>query len=205
MRIILKKQAVTNNNDISKIEITNLENFGLIEGYDIEEIGKRKAKKSELFDEIKNVDSKIQEKIQNNLEKNNYIVYGITKNKKIKGIYIFKEENDSLINTERIFTNEINDNIKNKYDKYLLKSYIELVANGIYNSVIIGDNILKPKQQKKKKISILNLFIGFTIGFINYIIFKNIFIALMVGLIIVLSTIEPAEAIISKKRKKEKK
>ena len=201
----MKKQAVTNNNDISKIEITNLENFGLIEGYDIEEIGKRKAKKSELFDEIKNVDSKIQEKIQNNLEKNNYIVYGITKNKKIKGIYIFKEENDSLINTERIFTNEINDNIKNKYDKYLLKSYIELVANGIYNSVIIGDNILKPKQQKKKKISILNLFIGFTIGFINYIIFKNIFIALMVGLIIVLSTIEPAEAIISKKRKKEKK
>ncbi len=197
----MKKQANKNKNDIIKIEF----NFGLIEGYNIEEIGKRKAKNSELFDEIKKIDNKIQEKVQNNLEKNNYIMYGITKNKKIKGIYIFKEENNSLINTERIFTNEINDNIKNKYDKYLLKSYIELVANGIYNSVIIGDNVLKPKQQKKKKISILNLFNGFTIGFIHYIIFKNIFIALLAGLIIVLSSIEPTQAIISKKRNKEKK
>lgn len=197
----MKKQANTNKHDNIKIEI----DFGLIEGYNIEEIGKRKAKNSELFDEIKKIDSKIQEKVQNNLEKNNYIIYGITKNKKIKGIYIFKEENNSLINTERIFTNEINDNIKNKYDKYLLKSYTELVANGIYNSVIIGDNVLKPKQQKKKKKNKISTLFGFIIGFlISYIIFKNIFIALVFGLLVGISPTE-AETIISKKRNKEKK
>ena len=196
----MKKQANTNKHDNFKIEI----NFGLIEGYNIEEIDKRKAKKSELFDDIKKIDNKIQEKIQNNLEKNNYIIYGITKNKKIKGIYIFKEENSSLINTERIYTNEIDDNIKNKYDKYLLKSYIELVANGIYNSVIIGDNVLKPKQQKKKKKNKISILFGFIIGFlVSYIIFKNIFIALVFGLLVGVSPTE-AETIISKKRKKEK-
>lgn len=196
----MKKQANTNKHDNIKIEI----NFGLIEGYNIEEISKRKAKKSELFDDIKKIDSKIQEKVQNNLEKNNYIIYGITKNKKIKGIYIFKEENSSLINTERIYTNEIDDNIKNKYDKYLLKSYIELVANGIYNSVIIGDNVLKPKQQKKKKKNKISILFGFIIGFlVSYIIFKNIFIALVFGLLVGFSPTE-AETIISKKRKKKK-
>lgn len=196
----MKKQANTNKHDNFKIEI----NFGLIEGYNIEEIDKRKAKKSELFDDIKKIDNKIQEKIQNNLEKNNYIIYGITKNKKIKGIYIFKEENSSLINTERIYTNEINDNIKNKYDKYLLKSYIELVANGIYNSVIIGDNVLKPKQQKKKKKNKISILFKFIIGFlVSYIIFKNIFIALVFGLLVGVSPTE-TETIISKKRKKEK-
>ena len=196
----MKKQANTNKHDNIKIEI----NFGLIEGYNIEEIGKRKAKNSELFDDIKKIDSKIQEKVQNNLEKNNYIIYGITKNKKIKGIYILKEENSSLINTERIYTNEINDNIKNKYDKYLLKSYIELVANGIYNSVIIGDNVLKPKQQKKKKKNKISILFGFIIGFlVSYIIFKNIFIALVFGLLVGVSPTE-TETIISKKRKKEK-
>jgi len=65
-----------------EIKLNNLENFGLIEGYDINEISKRKAKNTELFEEIKKVDSEIQEKVQKCLEKNNYTIYGITKNKK---------------------------------------------------------------------------------------------------------------------------
>ena len=60
MRIIVKKQANTNKHDNIKIEI----NFGLIEGYNIEEISKRKAKKSELFDDIKKQIAKFRKKFK---------------------------------------------------------------------------------------------------------------------------------------------
>ena len=185
--------------------INNLENFGLIEGYDINEISKRKAKNTELFEEIKKVDSEIQEKVQKCLEKNNYTIYGITKNKKIKGIYIFKKENNSLINTERIFTNEINDNIKNKYDKCLIEINKELVANGIYEKVIIGENVIKIDPKEDKKISKLSIVISIIIGtLLAYIIFENIVTAIIFGLLL-----GPAftgiEVIVTKKRGRKRK
>lgn len=188
-----------------EIKLNNLENFGLIEGYDINEISKRKAKNTELFEEIKKVDSEIQEKVQKCLEKNNYIIYGITKNKKIKGIYIFKEENNSLINTERIFTNEINDNIKNKYDKCLIEINKELVANGIYEKVIIGENVIKIDPKQDKKISKLSIVISIIIGtLLAYIIFENIVTAIIFGLLL-----GPAftgiEVIVTKKRGRKRK
>lgn len=188
-----------------EIKLNNLENFGLIEGYDINEISKRKAKNTELFEEIKKVDDEIQEKVQECLEKNNYIIYGITKNKKIKGIYIFKEENNSLINTERIFTNEINDNIKNKYDKCLIEIYKELVANGIYEKVIIGENVIKIDPKQDKKISKLSIVINIIIGtLLAYIIFENIVTAIIFGLLL-----GPAftgiEVIVTKKRGRKRK
>ena len=188
-----------------EIKLNNLENFGLIEGYDINEISKRKAKNTELFEEIKKVDSEIQEKVQKCLEKNNYIIYGITKNKKIKGIYIFKEENNSLINTERIFTNEINDNIKNKYDKCLIEINKELVANGIYEKVIIGENVIKIDPKEDKKISKLSIVISIIIGtLLAYIIFEDIVTAIIFGLLL-----GPAftgiEVIVTKKRGRKRK
>lgn len=188
-----------------EIKLNNLENFGLIEGYDINEISKRKAKNTELFEEIKKVDSEIQEKVQKCLEKNNYTIYGITKNKKIKGIYIFKEENNSLINTERIFTNEINDNIKNKYDKCLIEINKELVANGIYEKVIIGENVIKIDPKEDKKISKLSIVINIIIGtLLAYIIFENITTAIIFGLLL-----GPAftgiEVIVTKKRGRKRK
>lgn len=188
-----------------EIKLNNLENFGLIEGYDINEISKRKAKNTELFEEIKKVDSEIQEKVQKCLEKNNYTIYGITKNKKIKGIYIFKKENNSLINTERIFTNEINDNIKNKYDKCLIEIYKELVANGIYEKVIIGENVIKIDPKQDKKISKLSIVINIIIGtLLAYIIFENIVTAIIFGLLL-----GPAftgiEVIVTKKRGRKRK
>ena len=188
-----------------EIKLNNLENFGLIEGYDINEISKRKAKNTELFEEIKKVDSEIQEKVQKCLEKNNYIIYGIKKNKKIKGIYIFKEENNSLINTERIFTNEINDNIKNKYDKCLIEINKELVANGIYEKVIIGENVINIDPKEDKKISKLSIVISIIIGtLLAYIIFENIVTAIIFGLLL-----GPAftgiEVIVTKKRGRKRK
>lgn len=200
-----KKQTNKISESSIDIELNNLENFGLIEGYDIDKISKRKAKNTELFEEIKKVDGEIQEKIQKCLDKNNYMIYEITKNKKIKGIYIFKKENNNLINTERIFTNEINDNIKNKYDKCLLEINKELVANGIYEKVIIGENVLKidPKQDKKvNKLSMVtNTIIGILFG---YIIFQNIFIALIIGLLAGPSY-TGIEVIITKKRGRKRK
>lgn len=188
-----------------EIKLNNLENFGLIEGYDINEISKKKAKNTELFEEIKKVDSEIQEKVQKYLEKNNYTIYGITKNKKIKGIYIFKKENNSLINTERIFTNEINDNIKNKYDKCLIEINKELVANGIYEKVIIGENVIKIDPKEDKKISKLSIVISIIIGtLLAYIIFENIVTAIIFGLLL-----GPAftgiEVIVTKKRGRKRK
>lgn len=200
-----KQNNKISESNINEIELNNLENFGLIEGYDIDEIGKRKANKTELFEEIKNVDNKIQEKVQKCLENNNYTVYGLTKNKKIKGIYIFKEENNSLINTERIFTNEINDNIKNKYDKCLLEINKELVANGIYEKVIIGENVLKIDPKQDKKISKFSIAISMIIGtLLAYIIFENIITAIIFG-----SLLGPSftgiEVIVTKKRGRKRK
>lgn len=200
-----KQNNKISESNINEIELNNLENFGLIEGYDIDEIEKRKANKTELFEEIKNVDNKIQEKVQKCLEKNNYTVYGLTKNKKIKGIYIFKEENNSLINTERIFTNEINDNIKNKYDKCLLEINKELVANGIYEKVIIGENVLKIDPKQDKKISKFSIAISIIIGtLLAYIIFENIITAIIFG-----SLLGPSftgiEVIVTKKRGRKRK
>lgn len=188
-----------------EIKLNNLENFGLIEGYDINEISKRKSKNTELFEEIKKVDGEIQEKVQKCLEKNNYTIYGITKNQKIKGIYIFKKENNSLINTERIFTNEINDNIKNKYDKCLIEINKELVANGIYEKVIIGENVIKIDPKQDKKISKLSIVISIIIGtLLAYIIFENIITAIIFGLLL-----GPAftgiEVIVTKKRGRKRK
>lgn len=188
-----------------EIKLNNLENFGLIEGYDINEISKRKAKNTELFEEIKKVDSEIQEKVQKCLEKNNYTIYGITKNKKIKGIYIFKEENNSLINTERIFTNEINDNIKNKYDKCLIEINKELVANGIYEKVIIGENVIKIDPKQDKKISKLSIVINIIIEtLLAYIIFENITTAIIFGLLLG-PCFTGLEVIITKKRGRKRK
>ncbi len=200
-----KQNNKISESNINEIELNNLENFGLIEGYDIDEIGKRKANKTELFEEIKNVDNKIQEKVQKCLEKNNYTIYGLTKNKKIKGIYIFKEENNSLINTERIFTNEINDNIKKKYDKCLLEINKELVANGIYEKVIIGENVLKIDPKQDKKISKFSIAISMIIGtLLAYIIFENIITAIIFG-----SLLGPSftgiEVIVTKKRGRKRK
>ena len=188
-----------------EIKLNNLENFGLIEGYDINEISKRKAKNTELFEEIKKVDSEIQEKVQKYLEKNNYTIYGITKNKKIKGIYIFKKENNSLINTERIFTNEINDNIKNKYDKCLIEINKELVANGIYEKVIIGENVIKIDPKEDKKISKLSIVISIIIGtLLAYIIFENIVTAIIFGLLLC-PAFTGIEVIVTKKRGRKRK
>ena len=187
------------------IELNNLESFGLIEGYDINKISKRKAKNTELFEEIKKVDGEIQEKVQKCLEKNIYTIYGITKNKKIKGIYIFKEENNSLINTERIFTNEINDNIKNKYDKCLIEINKELVANGIYEKVIIGENVIKIDPKQDKKISKLSIVISIIIGtLLAYIIFENIVIAIIFGLLLG-PAFTAVEVIVTKKRGRKRK
>lgn len=200
-----KNQPKSNQPDINEIELINLENFGLIEGYDIVEINKRKANKTELFDEIINIDDKIQEKIQKYLEKNNYIIYGITKNKKIKGLYIFKEENNNLINIERIFTDEINDNIKNKYDKCLLEINKELVESGIYEKIVIGDNVLKIDQKQDKKVNKLSMVTNTIIGILfGYIIFQNIFIALIIGLLAGPSY-TGIEVIITKKRGRKRK
>lgn len=188
-----------------EIKLNNLESFGLIEGYDINKISKRKAKNTELFEEIKKVDGEIQEKVQKCLEKNNYTIYGITKNKKIKGIYIFKEENNSLINTERIFTNEINDNIKNKYDKCLIEINKELVANGIYEKVIIGENVIKIDPKQDKKISKLSIVISIIIGtLLAYIIFENIVIAIIFGLLSG-PAFTAVEVIVTKKRGRKRK
>ena len=113
---------------------------------------------------------------------------------------MLKEENNSLINTERIFTNEINDNIKNKYDKCLIEINKELVANGIYEKVIIGENVIKIDPKQDKKISKLSIVISIIIGtLLAYIIFENIVIAIIFGLLL-----GPAftgiEVIVTKKR-----
>ena len=59
-----------------------LESIGLIEGYDIISIGKGKAKKDILFEEIEKADTEIKKDVKKIVNNESGLVLAITKNKR---------------------------------------------------------------------------------------------------------------------------
>ena len=71
------------------------EAFGIIDGYEMNLVGKLRLKKEDLFEEIKKKDKDIIEKCKKVLE-NGGNIYSYEKDKKIKALYVFEKENETM-------------------------------------------------------------------------------------------------------------
>ena len=165
-----------------------LESIGLIDGYDIIAIGKRKAKKDELFSEILKTDKDIQSDVKNIIEKETGRIFAIIKKKKIKGLYIFevvkKDEQRILEHIKTVYTKEVNEDVQNKYDELILKMAKDYVSMQEYNKVTFEDNVVQIDPKKTKKEKEIALLGGTALGFIlGWLIFDDFMMAILWGLI----------------------
>ena len=186
-----------------------LESIGLIDGYDIIAIGKRKAKKDELFSEILKTDKDIQSDVKNIIEKETGRIFAIIKKKKIKGLYIFevvkKDEQRILEHIKTVYTKEVNEDVQNKYDELILKMAKDYVSMQEYNKVTFEDNVVQIDPKKTKKEKEIALLGGTALGFIlGWLIFDDFMMAILWGLIFA-PIYSGLEVVITKKRGRKKK
>ena len=93
-----------------------LESIGVIDGYDIIAIGKLKAKKDELFDEILKYDSKVKDETRQIVNTSSGRVFAITKKGLIKGIYLFevetKDDVKNLKHIKTVYSDEVSEDVQ---------------------------------------------------------------------------------------------
>ena len=165
-----------------------LESIGLIEGYDIISIGKMKAKKDILFKDIEKCDISVKEETRKIVKESSGIVFAIVKKGIIKGIYLFKSnlknKEKVLELTKTVYTDEVTQDIRDKYDDIILKQVKECVSMQEYNKVILNDKVIKVDPKLTKKDRNLAWLGGFALGFIcGWIIFDEIFLGIAYGII----------------------
>ena len=135
-----------------------LESIGVIDGYDIIAIGKMKAKKDRLFEEIEKCDSVVKEKTRKIVNESSGRVFAIVKKGIIKGIYLFevetKEDNKNLKHIKTVYTDEVATDVREKYDNHILNLAKEYVSMQEYDKVILEDKVVQvdPKKSKKERI-----------------------------------------------------
>lgn len=183
-----------------------LESFGVIDGYDIISIGKRKIKKDELFEEIEKCDSKIREKIQKSIDKSSGKNFAIIKKGKIKGVYLFeieRKEDEKILNLiESVYTDEVATETREKYDAFLLDIAKEHVSMNEYTKVTLGNKVVQVNPKTNRNLAIVS---GFIIGFaLGWIIFDNIVLGILYGLIFS-PVFGGLEVIVTNKRGRKKK
>lgn len=188
-----------------------LESIGLIQGYDIIAIGKMKAKKDILFEEIEKYDSNVKEETRKIINESSGLVFAIVKNKKIKGIYLFKSDSKNennakvLKHIKTVYTDEISTDIREKYDIVILNQAKEYVSIQEYDKVILNDKVVQidPKLTKKDRNSAW--FGGFALGFmLGWIIFDEFFWGLLYGIIFA-PVFGGLEVVVNNKRGRKKK
>ena len=145
------------------------EAFGIIDGYEMNLVGKLRLKKEELFEEVKKKDKDIIEKCKKVLE-NGGNIYSFEKDKKIKALYVFEEEKRDnekvLVNKATIYTKEIDDKLKVKLDECIkeeLKAKISLLE---YKKIYINDEVMQFNPKKSKKEIYISLICGVLLGFL---------------------------------------
>ena len=186
-----------------------LESIGLIEGYDIITIGKMKAKKDNLFEEIKKYDSNIEEETRKIVNKSSGLVFAIVKKGIIKGIYLFNSEakNDAKIlkHIKTVYTNEVSTDIREKYDNLILKIAKDHVSSQAYDKVILNDKVVQIDPKLTKKDRSLAWFGGFALGFmLGWIIFDVFYLGLLYGIIFA-PVFSGLEVVVNNKRGRKKK
>lgn len=186
-----------------------LESIGLIEGYDIITIGKMKAKKDKLFEEIKKYDSNVKEETRKIVNESSGLVFAIVKKGTIKGIYLFisdsKNDTKVLKHIKTVFTDEISTDIREKYDIFILNKAKEYVLMQEYDKIILNDKVVQIDPKLTKKDRNLAWIGGFIIGFaLGWIIFDEFYLGLVYGVIFA-PVFGGLEVVITNKRGRKKK
>ncbi|MCD8027689.1 MAG: hypothetical protein LUF02_03305 [Erysipelotrichaceae bacterium] len=117
--------------------------IGYVKGYTNCTITKKRINDKTLSELIK-VDNKIQNKLDYALNNDAYIV-GLKKKKVLKCVYIFNKENDTLIFSVIIKTEEITDKILKAFEKDIIvdlknKVSAKEIAHVEWNDVVIEPN-----------------------------------------------------------------
>ena len=154
------------------------EAFGIIDGYEMNLVGKLRLKKEELFEEVKKKDKDIIEKCKKALE-NDGVIYSYEKDKKIKALYVFekekKEDGKVLVNKETIYTKEIDDKLKVRLDDRIKEELKEKIALLEYKKIYINDEVVQFNPKKSKKDIYLSLGGGALVGLaFGWVVFDDI-------------------------------
>ena len=186
-----------------------LESIGLIDGHDIIAIGKLKAKKDKLFTEILKVDENIQNEVKKLTEKNEGRIFAIVKKGIIKGLYLFEieeiENNKMLNHIKTVYTNEVSEEVRDKYNDVILNEAKQYVSLQEYTKVTFDDNVVQIDPKVNKKDLALTSSGGFIIGFLlGWIVFDDLMMGLLYGIIFT-PVIKRTKVIVTKKRDKKKK
>ena len=186
-----------------------MESLGVIDGYDITTIGKLKAKKDELFEEIEKYDSKIKEETRNLTESSSGRIFAITKKGKIYGLYLFEvvkeDDKNNLKHIKTVYSNEVSKNVREKYDKHILDIAKEYVAYQEYDKVTLDDKVVQLDPKVSKKERTISLIGGFLIGFgLGWCVMGELVWGLIWG-VVFSPLFSGIEVVITKKRGRKKK
>lgn len=186
-----------------------LESIGVIDGYDIIAIGKIKAKKDELFDEILKYDSKVKDETRQIVNTSSGRVFAITKKGSIKGIYLFeveiKEDVKNLKHIKTVYSDKVAEEIQKKYDEHILNIAKDYVAYQEYDKVTLEDRVVQIDPKKTKKEKTIAMLSGFALGFmLGWIIFDEFYLGIIYGIIFA-PVFSGIEVVISNKRGRKKK
>ncbi len=149
-----------------------LESLGIIDGYDIIAVGKMKAKKDAIFEEILKVDDAVKDKTREIVNNSAGRVFAIVKKGIIKGLYLFEveEKNDEkhLKHVKTVYTDEVAEEVREKYDEHILKIAKDYISELEYDKITLEDKVvqLDPKKSKKERTAALigGALIGFVLG-----------------------------------------
>lgn len=186
-----------------------LETLGIIDGFDIIELGKIKVKKDKIFSEIQKYDKNIVDEVRDMVNNNKGYIMAIVKHGIIYGLYVFKVEIENNISNlkyiKTIYTDDVKEETRKKYDDLLLELLKDSVSYQEYDKVIYKDEVIKLNEKSDKKLNIITLFGEFIIGFImGYVATEEIMFGIAIG--IIFSTITSGlDVVVQKKRGRKSK
>ncbi len=149
--------------------------FGYVKGYMTCTIKKKKINEESLS-ELITIDNSIQDKLVNALNNDAYIV-GMKKKKVLKCIYIFDKDNDSLIFSEIIKTDEITDKILKAFEKDIIEDLKTKVSSKEIAHVDWNDIVIEPDN------SLNYLALGISVGVLFGIALDSIPLGICFGVI----------------------
>ena len=185
-----------------------LETLGIIDGFDITELGKLKSKKDKIFTEIEKYDKNIVNEVRDIVNNNKGTIIIITKKGIIHGIYVFKLEVKDDVSTlkyvKEVYTDEVKEETRKKYDDLVLELLKDSVSYQEYDNVTYKDEIIKLEGAGNKKETFIALIGGFLIGFLMiYLVTEELFLGIMMGIIFA-PVMSGLEVVVQKKRGRKK-
>lgn len=186
-----------------------LESIGVIEGYNIVTIGKLKAKKAALFQEIEKYDDKIMQETRDIVNNSSGEVFAIVKKGIIKGIYLFaiegKEDSKTLKHLKTVYVDEVTSDVREKYNNHILDIVKDSVSMQEYDKVILEDKVVQVNSKDSKEGLKIATIGGFLMGLmIGWMIFDNILLGLLWGIIFA-PVFSGVDVVVTNKRGRKKK